>query len=92
MALLMLACGTCALAEGIDDWASETPTLCLWDEGELVERLQYELAACGFYKGEVNGLFYIFNSRLLIATCCVFTCFVLARHVADAHCNSYHQK
>lgn len=46
-----------AFAEGIDDWAAEEPSLRLWDEGELVARLQYELSACGYYRGEQSGLF-----------------------------------
>lgn len=55
-ALLLLAALPC-LAEGIEDWAQEQPSLALWDEGELVERLQYELTACGLYSGELTGVF-----------------------------------
>ena len=53
----LLLCALPALGEGIEDWAAEQPTLALGDEGELVARLQYELKACGFYRGEESGLF-----------------------------------
>ena len=57
---LLLACFmllACAAALAEDDWADEQPNLSLWDEGEQVERLQYELTACGFYSGELSGVF-----------------------------------
>jgi len=55
--VLLVCFGAFAHGEGIEDWAAEQPTLCLGDEGVLVERLQYELTACGCYSGELTGLF-----------------------------------
>ncbi len=56
-ALLAVCLSMGAFSEGIEDWADEQPSLKLWDEGELVARLQYELAACGLYRGEQSGVF-----------------------------------
>lgn len=57
LAALMLCACAGSFAEGIEDWAEKEPSLGLWDEGELVERLQYELSACGYYTGELSGVF-----------------------------------
>ncbi len=55
--LMVLATALVGVASANADWADETPMLRLGDEGELVERLQYELSAVSLYFGEINGVF-----------------------------------